>query len=126
MIFVQEIEPGIFAPVDGDVITGTGDDAVRHPRAILTQWTAQELAEIGVHAVDPAPVPHGKIVLARSYIRPDDAIVEVLTLGDAPATADDLRAAIADRRWRGATGGGLRGGWAVSSDSEIQAQTPAE
>jgi len=127
MIFVQEIEPGVFASIDGDVITGTGDDAVRHPRAILAQWSAQELAEIGVHGVDPAPIPPGKIVTARTFARDESGdVVEVTTLADAPASAAELTIAIANRRWLAETGGVIWGGWPVATDRDSQAKILAE
>lgn len=68
-----------FTPWQGEPINN-----IRHPLTIESQWTADELASVGLFiAVEPA-VPDGKVVTGSHAERIDGAVTLVYDLTDAP------------------------------------------
>ena len=93
--------PGVPEIFDGgrDIVTGEGEDAVRHPRNIVNVWTDAELQAIGLMKLVEAITPAGEIVTGRSWIEVASEIHEQLTTEPAPPAPPDpqteLDAAIA-------------------------------
>lgn len=62
----------------------------------------------------------GAIVFPRDGQTPEDAIFEAGAAVNAPASADDLKAFAADKRWRVETGGIVRMGLTVPTDDRAK------
>lgn len=77
-----EIESG-FVAWDRELI-----DGIRYQRAILKNWSPEELAAIGLYAPAEADaIPEGKVVASTSVQRVDGVVKFVHTLEDAPPPA---------------------------------------
>lgn len=67
---------------------GEAIDGILHPRSIKQNWTAEDLAAIGLYApVEADPIPEGKISTGQVVERVEGVVKYVHTLDDAPPPA---------------------------------------
>jgi len=111
-----------FVPWGGEPV-GDGEDAVRHQLSIEHQWSAEQLAEIGLFApAEPLPRPWHMREISRAVARVDGVVRYVRVLDPIPlAELKEIRLAeLAERRWEIETGGVTVGQLTVPSDRETQ------
>jgi hypothetical protein len=81
MPFVRETSPNVFVEIDGlqtIVVHENGRPDVQWPGSIVSTWSADALAAIGVYWVEPAVVPPGYRVRSIRYERDAGIVTQVL------------------------------------------------
>jgi hypothetical protein len=99
MPYVRESSPNVFAEIDGlqtIVVHENGRPDVQWPGSIVSTWSADALAAIGIYWVEPAVVPPGYRAKSVRYERDAGIVTQVIatTLDLAGAAPPSMIAAI--------------------------------
>lgn len=94
---------------------------VRHPPTIFTNWSAQELSDIGIFAVIRDEIPEGKIPTASKLEIVDGEIHKTFTLKNVPTKSiaerkEQAFETLADKRWQEETKGIVFNGMHIRTD----------
>jgi hypothetical protein len=81
MPYVRETSPDVFAEIDPSqtiVVRNNGRPDVQWPGSIVSVWSADDLAAIGIYRVEPAVCPAGRRVTRSHYARVAGVVTQVL------------------------------------------------
>lgn len=86
MFYVREISFEVYEaiPHGKTIVHGEGDEAVQIPYGNWAKWSPEERAHYGVTAVEPAPIPAGKVKVGDSFALIDGVLTHVPILEDEP------------------------------------------
>jgi hypothetical protein len=127
-LIVRETSPGVFVelfPFDSTgaptlINTGTSDAPVAHSFDITSLWGDVDLNAIGIHRVDPVPLPtDGSTVTGYHFAKVGNVVMQVIDA--TPLTVDGLVAYAATARYNKETAGITVSGAAVTTDRASQA-----
>lgn len=96
MFYVREITPDVFAQVETKtaIISGEGDNRIKHPPEILTLWTDADLAAIDIYRVPEEPVADGYQSTGFAFQRVDGIVKQVHSIEPIPEPVEEPKRCI--------------------------------
>lgn len=112
---------------EGGFTVGSGDEAISYPRIVLDVWTADQLAEIGVYAVQPAASYNAAAYRVLGTTIEDNGVGRPIYVNDLAVTPladrkEGVLEAIRAARYAHEQGGFTTGQGRMRSDDVTQAK----